>query len=306
MPYAAGAPRNNAMSPFHIFLAVMVAAIFGFGFVPSKIGVASYPPLWFLAVRFALVSLFLLWFIRVPRGQWRAVLVFALIMGIGHFSLSYLGMKAGAEASLAALLWVMQAPISAALALVFLGERMHWRGIAGLLLAIVGAVVLLGEPRHIGNYLGIALVGGSAVLGAVANILGKRLGAVEPLTLQGWSALVALPVLVALSFIFEEGQIAGLVNAPWEAHGSLLYLVFLSSMLGYGTYWWLLKRYTVATTVSIFLMVPAFGAAGGVAVLGDAFTWQSGLGAAGMLGGVALLMVRRERAAKTAPVNPES
>jgi len=269
----------------------MIAAIFGFGFVPSKIGVASYSPLWFLAARFALVSLILLFFIRVPKGQWRAVIVFALIMGIGHFSLSYLGMKAGADASLAALLWVMQAPISAGLALIMLGERVHLRGIIGLLIAIVGAILLLGEPRHVGNYLGISLVGGSAILGAIANVLGKRLGAVEPLSLQGWSALVALPVLIALSFIFEENQISGMVNATWEAHGSLLYLALISSILGYGTYWWILKRYTVATTISIFLMVPVFGVVGGVAVLGDEFTWQTGLGAFGMLAGVALLML---------------
>lgn len=293
------------MSPFHILLAVMVAAIFGFGFVPSKIGVASYPPFWFLAVRFALVSLLLVWFIRLPRGQWKAVLVFAFVMGIGHFSLSYLGMKAGAEASLAALLWVMQAPISAALAFIMLDEKIRWRAVAGLIMALAGAAILIGEPRHVGNYLGIGLVGGSAVLGAIANILGKRLGAVEPLTLQGWSAVVALPALLVLSLVFEDDQITSIVNAPWEAHGSLLYLVFLSSMLGYGTYWWLMKRYNVATTVSIFLMVPAFGAVGGVAVLGDVFTWQSGLGAAGMLGGVALLMLRRERVIKTAPIQPE-
>ena len=280
------------MSPIHICLAVMIAAIFGFGFVPSKIGVASYPPLWFLAARFAIVSLILLFFIRVPRGQWKAVMVFAFVMGIGHFSLSYLGMKAGADASIAALLWVMQAPISAALAIFLLAEKMRARGILGLLVAIGGAILLLGEPRHIGNYLGIGLVGGSAVLGAIANILGKRLGAVEPLALQGWSALVALPVLISLSFIFEQNQVSQMINAPWEAHGSLLYHAIVSSIIGYGTYWWLLKRYNVGTTISIFLMVPVFGAAGGVAVMEDEFTWQTGIGATAMLLGVGILMMQ--------------
>ncbi len=273
----------------------MVAIIFGFGFVPSKIGVASYPPLWFLASRFAIVSLFLLFFIRIPRGQWRAVMVFAFVMGIGHFSLSYLGMKAGADASLAALLWVMQAPISAALAIFILDEKIRPVGILGLIIAIGGAILLVGEPRHTGNYLGISLVGGSAILGAIANILGKRLGAVEPLALQGWSALVALPVLIILSLLFEKNQVSQMISASWEAHGSLLYLAVVSSIIGYGTYWWLLKRYNVGTTISIFLMVPAFGAASGVAVMGDAFTWQTGTGAAAMLIGVSILMLKNNK-----------
>ncbi len=278
------------MSPLHVLLALMVAAIFGFGFVPSKIGVESYSPLWFLATRFVLVSIILLPFIRISKHQWPAVLVFSLIMGVGHFSLSYLGMKAGADASIAAILWVMQAPISTALALFMLGEKINKIGLFGITIAFLGAVLLLGETRHFGNYLGIGLVGCSAILGALANVIGKRLGSVEPLALQGWSSVVAIPVLFSLSIIFEENQITSMINASWQAHGSLLYLVFLSSIVGYGTYWWLLKRYTVLTTTSIFLMVPIFGAIGGIAVLGDDFTWQTGLGTLGMLIGVGLLM----------------
>ena len=42
-------------------------------------------------------------------------------------------------------------------------------------------------------------------------------------------------------------------------------------------------------------MVPAFGAASGVAVMGDAFTWQTGTGAAAMLIGVSILMLKNNK-----------
>jgi len=60
------------MPPSHIAIALGTALLWGFGFVTSKYGADHMPPLFFLALRFALMTLMLVWFVPLPAGRWRA------------------------------------------------------------------------------------------------------------------------------------------------------------------------------------------------------------------------------------------
>ena len=80
------------MQPSHIPIAVGTALLWGFGFVTSKYGADHMPPLFFLALRFTLMALMLVWFVRPPSGRWLAVSLFALTMGAGHFGLFYIAL----------------------------------------------------------------------------------------------------------------------------------------------------------------------------------------------------------------------
>ena len=111
------------MQPSHIAIAVGTALLWGFGFVTSKYGADHMPPLFFLALRFTLMALMLVWFVRPPSGRWLAVSLFALTMGVGHFGLFYIALNIGVEASTAAIIWITQVPLSAILAGLLLRER---------------------------------------------------------------------------------------------------------------------------------------------------------------------------------------
>ena len=78
------------MAPLHILLAIAMAMLWGFGFVTSKYAAVHMELLFFLALRFIAVSLLLVWFVRLPRGQLKAVMLFACSMGAGHFGLFYI------------------------------------------------------------------------------------------------------------------------------------------------------------------------------------------------------------------------
>ena len=87
------------MKPWHIALATAMAMLWGFGFVTSKYAAGHMPPLFFLALRFIAVSLLLVWFVRLPRGQLMAVMLFACSMGAGHFGLFYIALDKIGRAS---------------------------------------------------------------------------------------------------------------------------------------------------------------------------------------------------------------
>ena len=284
------------MQPSHIPLAVGTALLWGFGFVTSKYGADHMPPLFFLALRFALMTLMLVWFVRPPSGRWLAVGLFALTMGAGHFGLFYVALNIGVEASTAAIIWITQVPLSALLAGLVLRERPGWAAFAGIAVALGGVLVLVGEPRHTGNALGIGLMFGSSIAWAVANVQVKRLSDISPLALNAWMSAISALFLFPLSFALEEGQIASLLQPDWRLHGSLLYQVVGSTLLAYCAWYYLLARNKVATVAGFMLLVPVVGVVFGVLVLDEPLTWQTAVGGVITVSGVALIVLWRPRA----------
>ena len=282
------------MQPSHIPIAVGTALLWGFGFVTSKYGADHMPPLFFLALRFTLMALMLVWFVRPPSGRWRAVALFALTMGAGHFGLFYVALNIGVEASTAAIIWITQVPLSALLAGLVLRERPGWAAFAGLAVAFAGVMVLIGEPRHTGNAVGIGLMFGSSIAWAVANVQAKRLTDVSPLALNAWMSAISAMLLFPLSLALEEGQIASLLQPDWRLHGSLLYQVVGSTLLAYGAWYYLLARNKVATVAGFMLLVPIVGVVFGVLTLGEPLTWQMVVGGLVTISGVALIVLRRQ------------
>ena len=283
------------MQPSHILIAVGTALLWGFGFVTSKYGADHMPPLFFLALRFTLMALMLLWFVRPPSGRWLAVSLFALTMGAGHFGLFYIALNMGVEASTAAIIWITQVPLSAVLAALILRERPGWLAIVGIAIAFGGAVVLVGEPRHTGNVVAIGLMFGSSIAWAVANVQVKRLTDIPPLALNGWMSAITALLLFPLSFALEEGQLASLLQPDWRLHGSLIYQVVGSTLLAYWAWYYLLARNPVATVAGFMLLVPVLGVIFGVFTLGEPLTWQTLVGGAIIICGVALIVLKRER-----------
>ena len=289
------------MQPSHIAIAVGTALLWGFGFVTSKYGADHMPPLFFLALRFTLMALMLLWFVRPPAGRWLAVGLFALTMGVGHFGLFYVALNIGVEASTAAIIWITQVPLSAVLAGLLLRERPGWLAVVGIAIAFGGAVLLVGEPRHTGNALGIGLMFGSSIAWAVANVQVKRLTDISPLALNGWMSAFSALLLFPLSFALEEGQIASLLQPDWRLHGSLIYQVLGSTLLAYWGWYYLLAHNKVATVAGFMLLVPMLGVIFGVFILGEPITWQTLVGGVIIVSGVALIVLKRseEPAVKT-------
>ena len=281
------------MQPSHIAIAVGTALLWGFGFVTSKYGADHMPPLFFLALRFALMALMLLWFVRPPAGRWLAVSLFALTMGAGHFGLFYVALNIGVEASTAAIIWITQVPLSAVLAGLLLRERPGWLAVVGIAIAFGGAVLLVGEPRHTGNALGIGLMFGSSIAWAIANVQVKRLTDISPLALNGWMSAFSALLLFPLSFALEEGQIASLLQPDWRLHGSLIYQVVGSTLLAYWGWYYLLAHNKVATVAGFMLLVPMLGVIFGVFILGEPITWQTLVGGVIIVSGVALIVLKR-------------
>src|SRR6201987_1932724 len=88
-----GLERKKAMSPIQIVCAVAVPLLWGYQLVAIKGGVAEFPPLFFLALRFLAIALLLVPFVKKPtRRQCGPVAAISIFLGGRNFGLFYVGL----------------------------------------------------------------------------------------------------------------------------------------------------------------------------------------------------------------------
>src|SRR6185436_18661922 len=133
------------MRPFDIGLALLVMLIWGFNFAVVKVGVGTMPPIFFVALRFALVALLMTAFVAVPRAHLRRIAGLAVVLGAIHFTTMFTAISL-VDSGTAALVVQLQVPFAAILAAIVFKDRIGWRSALGMALAFGGVVIIAGEP----------------------------------------------------------------------------------------------------------------------------------------------------------------
>ena len=282
------------MRPSDIGLALLVMLIWGFNFTVVKVGVGAMPPIFFVALRFALVALLMIGFVAVPRAQLRQIAWLALVLGGIHFTTMFTAISL-VDSGTAAVVVQLQVPFAAILAAIVFKDRIHWRSALGMVLAFAGVVVIAGEPRLGGGLPAMSLMVVASMAFAVANIQIKSLGAVDGHALNAWTALFAAPLLFVISFSLENGQIEALRALDWSGAGALAYQVIAMVVVSYWIWYRLLARYTVSQVMPFMLLLPGLAMLFGVLLLGESADWKKLLGGLMTVSGVAIIIFRRAR-----------
>lgn len=285
----------------HVALAVLVMALWGFNFVPMKVSVVQIPPMFVVAVRFSIVTLLLLPFVRLPRARLLSVVPPALTMGVLHFALAFTALRY-INAGTAAIVVQLEVPLMVLLGAVLLKERFGWRTTLGMAIAFAGTAIMAGEPHILDQPLGFVLILAAALVWAYANIQVKRLEGVGPLALTLLLSGFAAPALFALSFLFEERQVESLLAADWRAQASLVYMIFAASILSYGLWFYLLRHHPVYRVALFMPLVPVFAVLAAVLALGERIGVLEGAGGALTVIGVTIVVLRR--AGRLEPLAP--
>ena len=273
---------------------LMITVFWGMNFAVSKLGLAQFPPLLMIALRFAVVAVLLVPFLPMPRDRMREIALYAVTLGLLHFSLMFNGL-ARVDAAVAAITIQIQVPFAALLSAILLKDPPGWRRLLGMALAIGGVAILAGEPRSSSALWAIGLIVAAALVWAVSNIQMKQLADVDGFALNGWMALMATPLLLLASLILESGQWQAMADADWRGWGSVVYQALIVVILGYGLWYRLLRRYSVNQVMPFTLLVPLFGVLSGVVFLGEAVTWALAIGGLTTVAGVAIIVFRRPR-----------
>jgi O-acetylserine/cysteine efflux transporter len=280
------------VKPVEILILIAVQLVWGFNFGISRHAVQHIPPIFFMALRFAIIAAVLLPFARAPHGHWRGVALFSFTLGFVHFSLMMTGLK-GIDAATAALASQIQVPVAAVLAAIFYKDYFGWRRTLGLCLGIAGIAVLVGSPDLDGRYVPLGLVIAGCCAWAVANLQIKQLSALDIATVNGWMSLMAVPQLLLASWFLEEGQLRSMREADVGSWVALAYQAFMVVIIGYALWQRALRLYPVNQVMPFVLLLPISGVLSGVIILGEPVTWWTAAGGLLTLAGVAIIILRR-------------
>ena len=276
------------MKPLHLLLAIVIAAVWGFNFVIIKVGVAAVPPFLLTGLRFLLCAVPAVFFIQRPNVSWRYVAGFGLMLSIGQFVFLFLAVYLGMSASLASLVLQLQAFFTMFFAIFALREIPKPVQLLGACLAF-GGIGLIALKRWSGpDALPLILcVIGAAGWGA-SNIIAKLAKPQNAVNFVVWASLAAPLPLFAMSWIFEShNKISAVFWHPtWLGTIAIFYLAYLSTLFGYSAWNYLLNRYPAGTVAPFSLLVPLFGIASGIIVLGEGFDRFEIAGAALVIAGL--------------------
>jgi len=193
----------------------------------------------------------------------------------------------------------MSVPFSTLLSVWLLGETIRWRRRLGIVLAFGGIVIIGFDARAFQYWEGLMLVIFSCLVSSLGLIYLKRLKGIKPLELQAWIAVLGGPVLLAVSFGIESGQLDAVRNASWSGWGALAFTTLLSSLVAHTGWDYLISRYPVTSLSPITLLSPLFGVFFGVTLLHDQLTWRMLIGGAITLVGVLIVLMREHRLVDT-------
>jgi O-acetylserine/cysteine efflux transporter len=292
---AALAPARPHMTLPMIGVLLAVTVVWGFNFAVVKTGLSVMPPIAFVALRFAVVGVMLLPWLRWPQRRFRDLVFLSVVLGVVHFSLMFTGMR-GLDVATASIAIQMQVPFAAILAAIFFKETLHWRRLTGMAIAFAGVVLIAGEPRLSDNLLPLFEVIAAACFWAGATIQIKRIGDdVDVLALNGWLALLAAPQLALVSWAIEDGQLAAIAAADWRLWLSVAFQALLVTIFGYSVWYRLMRRFSVNQVMPFTLLVPLFGVLSGVIFFHDRLTLLMLIGALCTIVGVAIIIIRRPR-----------
>ena len=297
----------EGMPPKDAALAVLVAVIWGSNFVVIDEGLPGVPPLLFVAIRFTVVVLPAVFLVPRPAAPWRDVAAVGAFMCVGQFGLLYLALHLGMPSGLASLVLQAQVLFTVLIATLALGEKPGRRQLAALLVGAVGlAVVGLGRSAAT-PLVGVVLTVAAALSWAVGNVLARRVRSASGLSLTVWSATVVPVPMLLLSLVVDGPATVGhaLTHLPASALLSTLYTAYLASLVGYGTWNWLLGRHPAATVVPFALLVPVVGMVVAWVVQGETPNGAEAAGGALLLAGVAATVWRVPRPRRPRPAGAE-
>lgn len=288
------------MTAIDVLTLLLVTLVWGFNFAVVKIGLAQLPPILFVSLRFFLVAALLLPFLKWPRHKRGLILLLAITLGVIHFSMFFLGVS-GLEVSTAAIAIQLQVPFASILAAIVYRDRLGWRRLLGMAFAFAGVALVAGAPRSNPAIGPLLLVIGAACFWSIASMIMKEIGdELDVLSLNGWVAVIAAPLLLAVSAIFEHGHVGAILASDWRAWLSLLFQACLVTLFGYSVWYRMMRRFSLNQVMPFTLLVPVFGVLSGVIFLGDRVTHLMLLGAALTIVGIGIIVLRRPRIAAQA------
>jgi O-acetylserine/cysteine efflux transporter len=282
------------VKPADIFLAVLVAVIWGLAFVASRLALDELSPALMTAMRFAIAALPCL-FVRRPNVPWTVLIAISATLFLGQFLAQSWGIAHGVPVGLASVIVQSQALFTVAFAAVAFREIPTGMQVAGIAVAAIGLLMIGGTVGFDFSVGAFAVLMISPVSFAIGNLLLRQAREVPMFDLFAWLCLVPPLPLLALAFAVDGPQATW--HALWQMSltgwASMLFVGVISTCIAYWLWGRLLRDHTAAQVVPFALLVPFVGAAASSIVFGERFGPLRLAGMVTVVCGIAIMLLSK-------------
>jgi O-acetylserine/cysteine efflux transporter len=286
------------MKPADVFIAVLVAVIWGLAFVASRIALDEFSPELMTTLRFAIAAIPCL-FVRRPDVSWPLLIAISFSLFLGQFLSQAFAIAHGVPVGLSSVIVQSQALFTIAFAAMLFSERPTRTQTIGIGIATTGLLMICGTVGYDFSISAFAILMISPVSFAIGNLLLRRAQDVRMFDLFAWLCLVAAVPLFALTLVSNGPQPTWFALTHMSLTGLLCMLALggLSTSIAYWLWGRLLRDYPAAQVVPFALLVPFVGSAASSVVFGETFGPLRLAGMVTVVGGIAvMLLAKRPRA----------
>lgn len=273
----------SAMTPLLAFKLTMVAALWGGTFIAGKILAQSLPLMTAAFGRFFVASILLVFVAvkmegKLPRLNREQILLTAVLgfTGIFLYNICFFGALARVPAGRTSLFVSLTPIVTAVLAGLIFSERLGVRRWAGILVALIGAIVVITRGDLIGGITDISQslgLGELMMLGAVFSWAAYTL--ISRKALETLSPIVATTYGTLWGFVFltigaiGEFKDVDWFHLDWRVWTSVFYLGAFGTVLAFIWFYQGIQTVGPSRTAIFTNLVPAFGVLFSAALLGE-------------------------------------
>ena len=293
-----------------IFLVLFMNFAFGAAFISAKVGVGEFPPFLFTAMRFLIIAVLLIPFLKIHHGQMINILIISFLGGGIHFSFFYLALDNSRYISSVAIVLQLGVPFATILSVIFLNEVIRWRRILGILFAFSGVIILIFEPSVFNDLGGVYYALLAALSMSVSLLFMKKLSDVKVFDLQAWIALISFVFLSLASYLLEQDHVSIIMDATLKGWVAVTFTAIVATGIGHAGFYYLLTKYDVSKITPLTLLAPVLGIINALIIsyfsliegFSEIISYKIIIGGSLTLFGVAIVMMREKN--KKLPGSP--
>jgi drug/metabolite transporter (DMT)-like permease len=291
------------MSPADWGLFLLLSTLWGSSFLWIKIAVSEIGPLALVGWRLLFGSLGMVAVLFFRKSHWpRKAITWRnlVLLGVINTAIPFVLISWGEQTVDSAVASVLNSTVplfTLVIAHLFLeDERINTTKVVGLSMAFGGVVLLM--SRDFSGDLTLGLMGQFAILlAALAYAIGgvftrRNLSKVDPF-MQAFLPMAAADVLVwSVALPLEARPTVPQLPLTWLA---LVWLGVLGTAFAYIIYFQLIHRIGATRSTMVTYLVALIGVVLGVVFLNETLDWRLAVGAASVIGGIAVVNWRQQR-----------